>query len=329
MKDILKLVVFGTAAISVAAAEETKNVNMLFIGNSYTQQHNIPDQVRDLVEYGNPGWQVETMSVIYGGSQAEAHWSYYRTVNLLNLADLNLEDLEQQQEQMAAEVLKITSDQTESENKQIARRLGHRLGHMQGAVKNNAAWMELLDAPPKFDYVVLQSSRDERGGLDSSYAEYSRKFAEVIHDHGARMIIYSTAQREQNGEPLTELPDPQPVMEKAEYLAQLANELDALVVPVSLAMHKLREQRLDLTTRYKTDSHLNPVCAYLTICCFYAAILDQSPVGLDWREVNAWANQRKDPDGSPLHQVFDEATATAIQQAAWDAVQEIKALRKE
>ncbi|MFN2352854.1 MAG: hypothetical protein ABR497_13015, partial [Kiritimatiellia bacterium] len=89
------------------------------------------------------------------------------------------------------------------------------------------------------------------------------------------------------------------VMEKAEYLAQLGNELDALVVPVSLAIHKLREKRLDLTARYKSDAHLNQVCAYLTLCCFYAVILDQSPVGVDLREVNAGAGERNDPDGNP------------------------------
>lgn len=171
-------------------------------------------------------------------------------------------------------------------------------------------------------------NRDERGGLESSYAEYARKFAEVIHGHGASMILYATAQREQNGRPLTELPDPQPVMENAVFLAQLGNELGALVVPVSLAIHKLREQRLDLTTRFETDAHLNQVCAYLTLCCFYAVILDQSPVGLDCREINAWAGERQDPDGKLMHKVFDESTATALQQAAWDAVQEMKALQK-
>ncbi len=310
------------------ANEETETVAILFIGNSYTQHHNIPDQVRDLAALGNPGLKVETMRVIYGGSQLKEQWDDYRTVNLLNLSSMTSEDLLQQREQLTAEAARTAIALAEIEDAQIPVRLRRRHGHLERAVGNHTEWMELLPAPPRFDYVVLQSHRDERGGLDSDYANYARKFAEVIHNHGAKMILYATAPLEQNGQPLTELPDPQPVIEKAAYLAQLANELDAIVIPVSLAIHKLREQRLDLTTRYETDAHLNQVCAYLTICCFYAALLDQSPVGLNWHEVNSWAATRQDPDGNPLHHIFDEATATTIQQAAWDAVQEMNALRR-
>lgn len=329
IKTLITLSALSAAAMSGATAEEDAGtVSMLFIGNSFTQQHNIPDQVRDLLALGNPGMKVDTLRVIYGGSIAAEHWNHYRTVNILNLSDFTREDLEQQQAELTAEAAKVAIEQAEAGDEAIARRHARRVGHLQRAVTHHGAWMKLVDAPPKFDYVVLQSYRDEIGGLESSYANYARKFAEVIHDHGAKMVLYATAQREQNGQPLTELPDPQPVMEKAVYLAQLGNELDALVVPVSLAIHKLREQRLDLTTRFETDSHLNQVCAYLTLCCFYAAILDQSPVGLDYREINAWANQRKDPNGNLMHQVFDVPTATAIQQAAWDAVQEMKALQK-
>ena len=323
------LVIFVMSANSVIAAEKNEPIKMLFIGNSFTQLHNIPDQVRDFAERGNPGLKMETMRVIYGGSQAERHWNNYGTANLLNLSDLKREDLEKQKKTMTedAEALRRVLDQAKIENKKINPKTDRHRGHFKRAVENHDQWMELLDNPPTFDYVVLQSYRDEIGGLKSPYAEYARKFAKVIHNRKAKMILYATAQREQNGEALTELPDSKPVMEKAEYLAKLGNELDALVVPVSLAIHKLREKRLDLKTRYSNDGHLNNVCAYLTLCCFYGTLFDKSPVGLDLREINGWTN-RNDKEGNPMHQVFDEKTATTLQQSAWEAVQEMKELQK-
>ena len=60
IKSILtKLAVLGMSAISVMAADETKPIKMLFIGNSFTQMHNIPEQVRDFAERGNPGLNLQ------------------------------------------------------------------------------------------------------------------------------------------------------------------------------------------------------------------------------------------------------------------------------
>jgi len=307
-----------------------KPIKILFIGNSYTQQHNIPDQVRDFAERGQPGAKVETMRVIYGGSQAERHWNNYGTSNLLNLSRIKLQDLEEHQQRMSDEMevlKKIIEQETKEVKPQKQSRAFAHYKHFQSAIEYHKEWAGLLNDPPKFDFVVLQSHRDDIG-LESSYANHARKFAEVIHDHGAKMILYVTAHLEQNGQPLAELPDPKPVMEQAEALARLGNELDATVVPVALAIHKLREKRLDLTTRYATDGHLNQVCAYLTLCCFYAALFDKNPEGFDLREVNAWAGDKKDADGNPMHRIFDEATATVIQQSAWEAVQEVRNLQE-
>ncbi len=53
--------------------------------------------------------------------------------------------------------------------------------HFQRAIEYHKEWAGLLNDPPKFDFVVLQSHRDDLG-LESSYANYARKFAGVIHD---------------------------------------------------------------------------------------------------------------------------------------------------
>ncbi len=114
IKSVLAMmVIFVMSANSVIAAEKTKPIKMLFIGNSFTQQHNIPDQVRDFAERGNPGLNMETMRVIYGGSQAERHWNNYGTTNLLNLSDLKREDLEKQKKTMTedADALRQVLDQ--------------------------------------------------------------------------------------------------------------------------------------------------------------------------------------------------------------------------
>jgi hypothetical protein len=48
---------------------------------------------------------------------------------------------------------------------------------------------------------------------------------------------------------------------------------------------------------------------------------------LDLLEINGWTNAN-DKEGKPMHQVFDEKTATTLQQSAWEAVQEMKELQK-
>jgi hypothetical protein len=327
-KTLLFFTSFLLSFVCMLKGDENKTLSILFIGNSYTRHHNIPDQVRDFLERGDPGLKVRTSQVIYGGSQAERHWNNYGTANLLNLSRFNRQQLVEQKLRLKLEVegLGKVIDQAKAENREVERHISRYHGHFERAVEYHQDWLELLDDPPRFDIVVLQSYRDENGGLESSYAEYARKFAEVIREHGAKMVLYITAQRIQNGEPLAEIPDPKPVLEQALAMAKLGIELDALVVPVPLAIQKLREKRLDLTTRYHTDAHLNQVCAYLTLCCFYATLLDRSPEGLDIREVNAWAGDQKDPDGNLMHRTFDEKTAVALQQAAWEAVQEFKIL---
>ncbi|MFN2352559.1 MAG: hypothetical protein ABR497_11510 [Kiritimatiellia bacterium] len=185
---------------------------------------------------------------------------------------------------------------------------------------------------PKLDYVVLQSFRDEKEGLDSPYAVYARKFAKDIKEHGAKPILYLTEFYGLNSNPLAEPPDPKPVMEQARYQAALANEMDALVVPMPLAVLKLLQKRPDLTLRYSDNSHLNQICAYLTACCFYAAMFDKSPVGLSVREINNPAfvgKMARDPDGHPKNVVFPDDLATVLQETAWEAVSEMNALRRQ
>lgn len=61
IKTMIKLSVLSAVAMGGAvAAEDAEKVSMLFIGNSYTQQHNIPDQVRDFLALGNPAMDVES-----------------------------------------------------------------------------------------------------------------------------------------------------------------------------------------------------------------------------------------------------------------------------
>jgi hypothetical protein len=214
-------------------------------------------------------------------------------------------------------------------------RTGNREGEIQPPYRqrivNYQKWLEWTretGGTPRLDYMVLQSHRDEKEGLESLYAQYARKFAKDAREHGVKPILYFTEFYGLNAKPLTEPPDPEPLMDKLRYQAALANELEALVVPIPLAVLKVLQRRPDLTMRYSENSHLNQICAYLVTCCFYSAMFDKSPVGLTMREINnPGFKNKKDPDGNPRNIIFPEELATVLQESAWEAVSEMNALR--
>ena len=305
-------------------AEDPDPIRMLFIGNSFTGMHDIPYLVKQLGEHGQPGLEIDYIRALHGGKRLRDHWEIYGSQIYLHLPEHTAKQIKAECDAMAA-ILARAKDNPE----------GNRIGVIEPPygqrIVNYQKWLEWIKetcGTPTLDFVVLQSHRDEEGGLESLYAQYARKYAKEARQHGTKPILYVTEFYGLNANPLTEPPDPESLMDKLQYQAALANELEALIVPVPLAVLKVLQKRPDLTLRYSDNAHLNQICAYLVTCCFYSAMFDQSPVGLTMREINnpSFIN-RVDPDGNPKNIVFSEDVATILQESAWEAVSEMNVLR--
>jgi hypothetical protein len=310
-------------APAAAPAAEGKVMKVLFFGNSYTFRNDLADVVKRLAEAGNPGLSFEPTQVTYGGRILEQHWEQFQSQNILKLPDLTKAEIEKVCAQL---------EQGEIDAKDLPGKEAQDVGRYRLAARNHQDWMETLgkDAP-NWDYVVLQSWRDTSEGLQSPYALYARKFADLARKRGARVILYNTGPTYQNADPLEAPPDPGPALEESRFVAALGRELNALVVPIPLAIVTCQTARPDIALRYHNDGHPNQTCGYLTACMFYAALFDRNPAGLPVDRVTDpkivdKANPDLGPDGDPRTVVFSEERRTFLQQTAWDATQAFRQL---
>jgi len=302
--------------LSAAAEEpaEDKTLNVLFIGNSYTARHNLAQVVKAMAETGNPELKVNASTVIYGGRRLVDHWRL-GTQNVVRLHAL-----------------------TEAEERGTIASLEEALakdpkdGHAKSALgRHRKLLAELESRRTRWDVIVLQSYRDDLEGNGSLYAEYAPKFAELARAQGARVILYETTPNTQNATPLTETPDPGPIMKKARAIAALANRIDAAVAPMSLVALRCQTERPDFTLRFVNDAHLNQTMAYLTACAIYAALFDRSPEGLsidsitDIRYFNG-TQRDKDRDGKPITRDFSAKDRADLQRIAWESYSEFQQL---
>lgn len=66
-------------SISLGRADET-SINVLFIGNSYTYYHSMPQLFRAMAEHHLPGHQIRTKFVGHGGATLQQHWEEGRAL---------------------------------------------------------------------------------------------------------------------------------------------------------------------------------------------------------------------------------------------------------
>jgi len=297
----------------------------LFFGNSYTRRNNLAEAVKTFAETGNPGLSFDYDEVIYGGRTLEHHWAI-QSQNILRLPDLTEADLEAACEEMET-AAQHAETLPEPDNTDA--------GRYRGAIAKQKSWKDLVgDDAPSWDYVVLQSWRDTEGGLFSGYAMQATKFAELARERDMKVILYNTAPTYQNAEPLEGEPNVEAAEDESRFVSALGSVLDALVVPVPLAVVKCQTVRPELPMRYVNDGHPNQICGYLTACLFYAALFDHSPEGLavdrivDSKIVDE-ANPDVGPDGDPREYMFSDDLRTFLQQTAWETMQEFKTLHRD
>lgn len=307
-----------TGRVPAFESESHTTLKVLFIGNSYTARHNLADVVEEMAEAGNPGLDLQTTGVIYGGRTLADH-ARLGTLNFVRLHELT----------------RAEEEATLKKLKQMA--VDPKDRYAPTAVRRHQALLtDFEELRTKWDVVVLQSYRDDLEGDESRYAKFAPKFAELAKAQGARVILYETTPTTQNAESLTTAPDPAPVMWKARSIASLANRIDANAAPMSLVGLRCQTQRPDLTLRFINDAHLNKTMAYLTACTLYAALFEKSPEGLPidsitdirYLEISKGKFDRtKDRDGQSIKQTFSDKDRADLQRIAWEGYSEFQKLR--
>lgn len=312
---IVVLTLFGVAVCKAEPpiTSSTRELKVLFLGNSFTARHDLAHLVKSMIEAGNPNCKFDVTTVIYGGRTPADHWRLY-SQNFINFSTLTVD-----QEKAAIAALERTVEINPSD-KYAATALS----------RYHRPLLESLSGPRhKWDLVILQSYRDDMDGEQSKFVEFVPKFAELIKAQGGRTILYETTPLTQNERPLTTPPDPQPIREKEAVIGALAQRVDAIVVPMaSVALH-CQMVRPDLTLRYVNDAHLNKTMAFLTACAFYGALCDRSPQGLPIDTVSDTKTRDakhpdQDMDGKPLTQKFSAKDTADLQRIAWEGLRQFR-----
>ncbi len=308
------------------------DVNILFLGNSFTYRHEMPDLVERVLEEGDPETNVNVTRVTYGGQNMFKHSTYYYSQSFIEQSTITNEEITARIEKMKA-LLEMEEPPNSEEwiahsqslhkgavpkfadiHKQIVRAIA---GHEQ-LLKNNPK--------TKWDFVVLQSYRDVSADPNEAYGKYATILAKTIRENGAGVILYMTSPGTQNAKPVAE---PVSVEEAEKDLAvglALAKSLNPrAIVHVPLAIQKIQTGGTDLTFRYVNDGHPNQTCAFLTSNLFYAAMTGKSSEGFAYDTVvETKVKDGKNPDGGEIKKVFDEATKLQLQKAAFETAEEFK-----
>jgi hypothetical protein len=307
-------------------SEGQKDLNILFLGNSFTDRHHLDQLVKQLFEVGHPELNVHAERVIYGGQNMYKHKSFYFSQSFIEQSILTDEVIQARIDQMEALLEQETAPEGWVEFHKVIRpnrpeefSIIHR--HIRYAIKRHK---NLLKNNPKteWDYVVLQSWVDVHPSLDEGYAKYAIELAEIAKAQGAEVILYVTAPKNQNATPVSE---PQGLAQsdlELKLAKALEKEIGAFaVVPMALAINKIQEGGTELTFRYENDFHPNQTTAFLAANMFYAAFFGESPEGLDWDTVTETKlKEGKDPDGGHPTVVFDPATKTYLQKMAYESI---------
>ncbi len=336
MKEFSYRILLSGILTATGTSVASEDVDILFLGNSYTARHDLPALVEQVLEEGDPDTNVNVSRVIYGGQNMFKHSTYYYSQSFIEQSTITNEEIEARIEKMKSF---LTSEKAPNEDEWNAHWASLRPGkampfagihsHMQSAIKNHQA---LLAKNPRtvWEYVVLQSWRDVSPDPDQAYAKYASRLAKIARKQGADVILYMTSPETQNKEPVSAPYSPESADRDLAIGLELVRRIQPkAVVHVPLAIKNIQTGGTDLLFRYVNDGHPNQTCAFLTSNLFYAALTGKSSEGFDYDTViETKAKHGKDPDGGELKVVFDNETKTYLQKAAFEAAQEFKRLAK-
>ncbi len=332
---IIFMAVFSITGSSLQAQEQ-ENINILFIGNSFTFRHDLNLLVEELVHEGKPNINIYTERVVSGGQSLFQHTEYYFSQSFIEQSTITNEEIQRRIDIMIdlAQLTEVPAEFThfwEDIRKQTAKDFP--VKNIEAAIRRHET---LLANNPrtKWDYVVLQTWEDEYPDMNDGYAKYAKQLGELAREQGAKVIFYWTAPDFQNQEPVSEPVNQAMFEEHKNTMLQLALEFKPYaVVPVPIGINTIQQGGTDLKFRYTNDFHPNQYTAYLTSNMFYAAIFKESTLGFAFNTVTETnpkgMGEGKDPDGNDALVIFEKTEKSYLQKIAFNAFKDFdKAWKK-
>ncbi len=319
------------ACLAVSLPGFGQEINILFMGNSFTFRHDLPELVKQVFEEGQPDLTVNVEQIVYGGQDLFRHHDLYFSETAVRLNSITITEIE---EKTAAIESMLAEEEPPAFYNDYWEKAGIKprplpKNHLKNALQRQKMLIQRIenDKRVKWDYLVLQSWLDVVADVDAGYGEYAQKWARLAEQEGIKVILYITAPHAQNKEPVTE-----PIgLERTEVemkTIQLLSERikPHAVVPVALGIKNIQQNGTDLKFRYVNDAHPNQYSAFLAANMFYASFFKESTEGFAFNTVvenkSKGKGTGKDPDGGDALVVFEDSTKTLLQKAAYDAVME-------
>jgi len=308
------------------AESDSNSVNVLFLGNSFTYGLDLTGIFKTLSEEGQPGLDTSVTTATYGGSSLFHQWHLKQSYNIVRIHSITRQEMEREMAQLdPANIPEIPPDWfVQAEGKEAPRKWKNltTAKTLKHARAQHEKWLKLVGKAPKWDYVVLQSWKDMDENKSGSYFIYASKFAEVARREGASPVLYITSSYSQNMAPVKGPSAPGRSLKETRQAKDLAEKIDALVVPMPLAIYYCQQERPDITFRYVNNFHLNHNSAYLAACLMYGAIHNASPQGLPFNVVVGLGSKPDvDHDGNPRRQVLSDDIRLYLQKLAWRTLQ--------
>ena len=303
------------------------DINILFIGNSFTFRHDLNLLVEEVFNEGSPNLNIYTERQVHGGQSLFQHTEYYFTQSFIEQSTLTDSDIEERIQIMEDFLLLDEAPPEfihfwENVVGEPAREFPKNV--IENAIARHEALLE-NNPGTEWDYVVLQSWRDEIDDLDDGYAKYAKILGNIANEQGAEVILYITAPDVQNQAPVTEPLMQEKVEQELRTIVDLAREIDPYaVVHVPFAINLIQQEGTDLTFRYENDFHPNQRTAYLTSNMFYSAFFGESTEGFNYDTVTetkttSSGDELLDPDGGPATVVFEGEEKIYLQKMAFKA----------
>ncbi|VGO20666.1 DUF4886 domain-containing protein [Pontiella sulfatireligans] len=317
--------------LTVLGTVEAKEINMLFMGNSFTFRHDLPQLVKQVFEEGQPDLTVNVERIVYGGQDMFRHHDLYFSETMVRLNTIAIPEVEEKASAIETMLAAGTSPAFYNTywEKTGLKPVGWSIiqKNLKSAVKNQKKLSQRIknNERVKWDYLVLQSWKDVVADVDAGYAEYAQKWAKLAEQEGIKVILYVTAPHAQNQEPVTEPLELAQTEMEMKTIQQLTERIKPhCVVPVALGIKNIQQNGTGLKFRYVNDMHPNQTSAFLAANMFYASFFKKSTEGFTFNTVTETnpkgKGEGKDPDGGDAKVVFDDATKTLIQKAAFEAV---------
>ncbi len=159
---------------------------------------------------------------------------------------------------------------------------GSNLGqHWKG--EKNLSSLDLI-REGNYDAIILQDHSMRALEQPDSLMYYGQLFGQEIQAKQARIYLYMTWARAY---------DPYMQATITNKYTELAEKINAQIVPVGLAWQRARSLRPDLALYDKDQSHPSPLGSYLSACVFYSVLTGKSPVGLPHRITSQDQNGEK------------------------------------